>query len=76
MFLFVSVVPELFFQLSFFTYQQVNEAGDVDVMTSDVDDDDDGGAGDSFAEYEWAGQTRVRVTSLTNGGLAAYGYQV
>ena len=44
-------------------------------MNSDDDDDGDVSTG-SFEEYEWAGQTRVRVTSMTNGGLAGLGFQV
>ncbi|KAI9352572.1 hypothetical protein BDR26DRAFT_929136 [Obelidium mucronatum] len=39
----------------------------------------DGGGGDDepeFEEYEWAGQTRVRVTSMLEGGFAAHGFNV
>ncbi|KAG0345954.1 hypothetical protein BG004_002745 [Podila humilis] len=32
-----------------------------------------GRMGDSFEEYTWAGQTRVRVTSLFEGGMASLG---
>ena len=31
--------------------------------------------GGGFEEYEWAGQTRVRVTSMVEGGMAALGYR-
>lgn len=44
---------------------------------ADVDDDDDDDSidveGESFEEYEWAGQTRVRASSLLEGGYSAAG---
>lgn len=43
---------------------------------SDDDDDDDDSIdveGESFEEYEWAGQTRVRASSLLEGGYSAAG---
>jgi len=32
--------------------------------------------GDSYEEYEWAGQRRVRVTTLLEGGFAGVGMQI
>lgn len=46
----------------------VNEEG--------TDDDDDASIdveGESYEEYEWAGQTRIRVSSLLEGGYSATG---
>lgn len=43
---------------------------------SDDDDDDDDSIdveGESFEEYEWAGQTRIRASSLLEGGYTAAG---
>lgn len=40
------------------------------------DDDDDISIdveGESYEEYEWAGQTRVRASSLLEGGYSAAG---
>lgn len=40
------------------------------------DDDDDGSIdveGESYEEYEWAGQTRIRASSLLEGGFSAAG---
>lgn len=36
-------------------------------------DDDDVGGGEEYEEYEWAGQKRIRVSSLLQGGYAAIG---
>lgn len=36
-------------------------------------DDEDGGGGEEYEEYEWAGQKRIRVSSLLQGGYAAIG---
>ncbi|KAJ3133680.1 hypothetical protein HK100_004183 [Physocladia obscura] len=41
-------------------------------IDNDNDDDDD----DGIEEYTWAGQTRVRVTSMLEGGFAASGFNV
>lgn len=35
--------------------------------------DGDEGGGDEYEEYEWAGQKRIRVSSLLQGGYAAIG---
>ncbi|XP_044740995.1 E3 ubiquitin-protein ligase Rnf220-like [Chrysoperla carnea] len=43
---------------------------DVDV---DVDDTDIDVGGDDFGEYEWAGQHRVRASSMLEGGYSACG---
>ncbi|XP_037810282.1 E3 ubiquitin-protein ligase RNF220 [Lucilia sericata] len=40
---------------------------------SSNDDDDVGGGGEEYEEYEWAGQKRIRVSSLLQGGYAAIG---
>lgn len=34
-----------------------------------VDDIDDTNGQEVFEEYEWAGQTRIRVTTLLEGGF-------
>ena len=34
-----------------------------------MDDNDDANGHDVFEEYEWAGQTRIRATSLLEGGF-------
>lgn len=34
-----------------------------------VDDIDDANGQDVFEEYEWAGQTRIRATTLLEGGF-------
>ena len=34
-----------------------------------VDDIDDTNGQDVFEEYEWAGQTRIRATTLLEGGF-------
>uniref|UniRef100_A0A224YVK5 E3 ubiquitin-protein ligase n=1 Tax=Rhipicephalus zambeziensis TaxID=60191 RepID=A0A224YVK5_9ACAR len=44
---------------------------DGDLMDEDVDVD---GVGESFDEYEWAGQSRLRATSLLEGGFRAAGW--
>ncbi|KAH6941951.1 hypothetical protein HPB50_024904 [Hyalomma asiaticum] len=45
---------------------------DGDLMDEDDDVDVDGiGVGESFDEYEWAGQRRLRATSLLEGGFRA-----
>lgn len=36
-------------------------------------DEDVGGGGEEYEEYEWAGQKRIRVSSLLQGGYAAIG---
>lgn len=40
-----------------------------------VDDSNDTGSHEVFVEYEWAGQTRIRATSLLEGGFRASGFQ-
>ncbi|XP_037556438.1 E3 ubiquitin-protein ligase Rnf220 isoform X1 [Dermacentor silvarum] len=48
---------------------------DYDLMDEDDDVDVDGlGVGESFDEYEWAGQSRLRATSLLEGGFRAAGW--
>lgn len=45
-------------------------------MDNDSDDDDNNSidiVGDQFEEYEWAGQTRIRASSLLDGGYSAAG---
>lgn len=49
-----------------------------DVAIDDHDDDDDDDISidvesESFEEYEWAGQTRIRAASLLQGGYSAVG---
>ncbi|KAH8034952.1 hypothetical protein HPB51_003670 [Rhipicephalus microplus] len=44
---------------------------DDDLTDEDVDVDS---VGESFDEYEWAGQSRVRATSLLQGGFRAAGW--
>lgn len=54
-----------------------NNNGNRKNRASDNDDDDDDSIdveGESFEEYEWAGQTRVRASSLLEGGYSAIGY--
>lgn len=41
---------------------------------SRIDDNDSNGQ-EVFEEYEWAGQTRIRATSLLEGGFRASGFQ-
>ncbi|XP_078354833.1 E3 ubiquitin-protein ligase RNF220-like isoform X2 [Oculina patagonica] len=40
-----------------------------------VDDIDDTNGHEVFEEYEWAGQTRIRATTLLEGGFRASGFQ-
>lgn len=40
-----------------------------------VDDIDEANGQDVFEEYEWAGQTRIRATTLLEGGFRASGFQ-
>lgn len=40
-----------------------------------VDENDDINSHEVFEEYEWAGQTRIRATSLLEGGFRASGFQ-
>lgn len=40
-----------------------------------IDDNEDANGHDVFEEYEWAGQTRIRATSLLEGGFKASGFQ-
>lgn len=46
-------------------------------LSNDADehsnDEDGGGGGEEYEEYEWAGQKRIRVSSLLQGGYAAIG---
>lgn len=37
--------------------------------------DVEGDGGDNFEEYTWAGQTRVRATTMLEGGFAGQGFQ-
>lgn len=45
--------------------------------TNDDDDDDDDISidveGEAYEEYEWAGQTRIRASTLLEGGYTATG---
>lgn len=43
------------------------------INASDDDDDSIDVEGESFEEYEWAGQTRIRASSLLEGGYSAAG---
>lgn len=47
---------------------------------SDNDDEDDDDSidveGETFEEYEWAGQTRIRASSLLEGGYSAAGWSI
>lgn len=52
--------------------------GNSSAANIDGDDDDDDDIsidveGESYEEYEWAGQTRVRASSLLEGGYSAAG---
>lgn len=50
--------------------------GNSSAANNDDDDDDDISIdveGESYEEYEWAGQTRVRASSLLEGGYSAAG---
>lgn len=47
--------------------------GNTSIVDGDTDDDDIDVEGESFEEYEWAGQTRIRTSSLLQGGYAAAG---
>jgi len=51
--------------------QVPRESSDDFLELDDVDED----WGDHFEQYEWAGQSRVRATSLMGGGLAGAGFQ-
>jgi hypothetical protein len=51
----------------------LQEEGEVDIEGSDVEGSCSDSA-DSFEEYEWAGQTRVRATSLLGGAYAESGF--
>lgn len=50
--------------------------GSSSATNNDDDDEDDISIdveGESYEEYEWAGQTRVRASSLLEGGYSAAG---
>lgn len=51
--------------------------GDSNGLGGSGDDDDDDESIDveaeSFEEYEWAGQTRIRASSMLHGGYSAAG---
>lgn len=51
--------------------------GSSRAANDDDDDDDDDISidveGETYEEYEWAGQTRIRVSSLLEGGYTATG---
>lgn len=54
--------------------------GDNDDIDNDDDEDEDSidivgeeHSGDTYEEYEWAGQTRIRASSLITGGYASTG---
>lgn len=43
---------------------------------NDSDDDDEGSIdveGETYEEYEWAGQTRIRASSMLEGGFSGAG---
>lgn len=53
-----------------------NGRSNSDEHSSNDDDDASGiggGGGEEYEEYEWAGQKRIRVSSLLQGGYAAIG---
>lgn len=50
-----------------------NEKSNNGVAASDDDDDSIDVEGESYEEYEWAGQTRIRASSLLEGGFSAAG---
>lgn len=56
-----------------------NNGGSGAANDEDDDDDDDDISidveGESYEEYEWAGQTRIRASSLLEGGYSAAGKQ-
>lgn len=47
--------------------------GNTSAMEYDTDDGEIDVEGESYEEYEWAGQTRIRTSSLLQGGYAATG---
>lgn len=47
--------------------------GNTSTMEYDTDDGEIDVEGETFEEYEWAGQTRIRTSSLLQGGYAATG---
>lgn len=47
--------------------------GNTSIADYDTDDGEIDVEGESFEEYEWAGQTRIRPSSLLQGGYAATG---
>lgn len=48
--------------------------GNASAVNCEEDDDDIDVEGESeYEEYEWAGQTRIRASSLLEGGYAATG---
>lgn len=56
-------------------------SGDVGNGNDDNDNDDDDDIsidveGETYEEYEWAGQTRIRASSLLEGGYTATGNNI
>jgi hypothetical protein len=63
--------------LSSFIFPNLFLSEEREDYESDVDPEDDGLDVDSmngFETYTWAGQTRVRATSLVEGGLRGAGF--
>lgn len=55
------------------TEYEDDEDGDVDVDGTEASGSG-GGSSESFDEYEWAGQIRLRATALLEGGFRAAGW--
>ncbi|KAI0236343.1 RING-type domain-containing protein [Lamellibrachia satsuma] len=51
----------------------MNKGDDEEDCVVDIDGEDEEDA--SYEEYTWAGQTRVRVTTMLEGGLAGSGFK-
>ncbi|PIK43500.1 hypothetical protein BSL78_19659 [Apostichopus japonicus] len=49
----------------------IQQSGEIENSEGDVNVDED----ESFEEYTWAGQTRIRATTLLEGGLQGCGYK-
>ncbi|XP_070563734.1 E3 ubiquitin-protein ligase Rnf220-like isoform X2 [Ptychodera flava] len=54
------------------TPEQINNHAEACIRKRNSPSNDD----NVFEEYEWAGQTRVRVSTMLEGGYAASGFQV
>ncbi len=66
--LFSVILLQLLFSSLFFFLENPED------YESDVDDGLDVVSMDGFETYTWAGQTRVRATSLVEGGLRGAGF--